>query len=329
MCWLFPAALCLFSAALPARAQDEVPEQTAISGNAATIVVTVRESTGEPLGIPAMVKLFRAGGIPNGQGTTSKGGRVTFTPQNLGQFDVVVEAAGYKTGHETVSVPIPIRAEVDVYLEPESSSGAPNTPGGVTLTPKAKEALEKGLAALRQNNLDEAEKHLGEATRLAPQHPDVLYLRGVLYLRKSQWADAQTEPENATQIDPTHARAFSAPGPALCDQGKYEAAIAPLEKSLQLGGGGWETHWTLAKAYYDTKKYEPALKESQTALSGSNGRAPEIELLVAQALTAVGRYEDSAAALRGFLKNHADHAEAAKAKRWLERLAAAGKIQSN
>src|SRR5262249_25652231 len=146
-----------------ARAQDEVPEQTAISGNAASIVVTVRESTGEPLSIPAMVKLFRAGGIPNGQGTTARGGRVVFTPQNLGQFDVVVEAPGYKTGRGTVSVPIPIRAEIDVYLEPESASNAPTGPGGVTLTPKASEALEKGLVALRQNNLEEAEKHLGDA----------------------------------------------------------------------------------------------------------------------------------------------------------------------
>jgi len=42
----------------------------------------------------------------------------------------------------------------------------------------------------------------------------------------------------------------------------------------------------------------------------------------------VGRYEDAAQALRQFLKNHADHPEAATARRWLERLTVAGKIKN-
>jgi hypothetical protein len=69
------------------------------------------------------------------------------------------------------------------------------------------------------------------------------------------------------------------------------------------------------------------LKTSQQALVESNGKAPEIELLVAQSLTAVGRYEESAQALREFLKNHGDRPEAATARRWLERLTASGKIR--
>jgi tetratricopeptide (TPR) repeat protein len=114
---------------------------------------------------------------------------------------------------------------------------------------------------------------------------------------------------------------------ALANQAKYEEAIAPLEKSLQLEPGGWETHWALAKAYYHHQQYEQALKTSQQALAQSNGKAPEIELLVAQSLTAVGQYEDSAKTLREFLKNHGDRPEAATAHRWLENLANSGKIR--
>ncbi len=50
---------------------------------------------------------------------------------------------------------------------------------------------------------------------------------------------------------------------------------------------------------------------------------------MAQSLTAVGRYEDSAKELREFLKNHGDRPEAATARRYLERLAADGKIGRN
>jgi uncharacterized protein HemY len=69
------------------------------------------------------------------------------------------------------------------------------------LAPKAKQTLERGLEALRANKLDDAEKYLREAMRLAPGHPDVLYVQGVLYLRREKWQDAQAVLEKATQID--------------------------------------------------------------------------------------------------------------------------------
>ena len=326
---VFPLMVGVLAIAIPAQSQDGVSEFSAISGNNAVIIVTVRSNNGEPLAVPAVVKIYR-NGMPNGQGTTSQGGRAIFTPQNLGEFTVVVEAPGYKTGRGEVSVPIPVKAEVDIYMQPEASSGDNAMgAGGPLLAPKAKEALDKGLQALRENKLEEAEKQLKEAMRLAPGHPDVLYLQGVLFLRQNKWPEAQKTLEKAAQVNPNNARTLAALGTALSNQGKYEEAIVPLEKSLQLNVGGWETHWTLAKAYYYNKRYDEALKTSQQALAESHGKAPEIELLVAQSLSAVGRYEDSAEALREFLKNHADHPEAATAKRWLERLISSGKIHSN
>jgi hypothetical protein len=93
----FPLLVSVLLPAIPARCQDGITEQTAISGNNATIVVSVRNSSGDPLPVTAVVKLYRNGSIPNGQATTSQG-RVIFLPQNLGDFSVVVEATGYKPG---------------------------------------------------------------------------------------------------------------------------------------------------------------------------------------------------------------------------------------
>jgi len=68
---------------------------------------------------------------------------------------------------------------------------------------------------------------------------------------------------------------------------------------------------------------------SQDALAESSGKAPEIGLLVAQSLTAVGRYEDAAQVLREFLKDHADRRETPTARRWLEGLTVSAKIRPN
>jgi tetratricopeptide (TPR) repeat protein len=316
--------------ALPACCQDSGSEAKEFHGSGAVITVTVHDSSGELISSPAVVKLYGGGPIPSRQAETSRGSAVLVV-NNLGEFTVIVVAAGYENAQKELSVPEPGRVQVDVYLRRTLAAGSVSgIPGRPVLAPKAKEALDKGLRALTTDKVGDAEKYVREAMRLAPSHPDVLYVQGVLDLKQRNWAAAQDALEKVTQIDPNHARAFAALGMALCDQGKYDAAIAPLEKSLELdAAGAWETRWTLARAYYQQAQYDQALKLSQDALTASNGKAPEIELLVAQSLTAVGRYEDAAQALREFVKNHADRREAATAQRWLERLTASGKIRTN
>jgi len=121
---------------------------------------------------------------------------------------------------------------------------------------------------------------------------------------------------------------LAALGMALCDQNKFAEAIPPLEKAVQLDpASDWETHWSLADSYYYTERFDEALKISQQAQAQSNGQVPQVELLVAKALVAVGRYEDSAKVLRELLKNHNDGPDAATARRYLEQLTADGKIQ--
>ncbi len=309
--------------------QDIGSQDKELLGNGSVITVTVHDDSGEPISSSAVVKLFH-GVVPSGQRDTSRG-VAEFVVIGLGEFTVVVSAPGYAEARKDVSVDTTGRARVDVYLRLSLGGESRATvPGRPVLAPKAKEALDKGQRALRENKLLEAEKYVGEAMRLAPGNPEVLYTQGILSLKQRDWPRAQTALEKATQLDPSSAPAFAALGLAYCDQGDYAAAIASLRKSLALDpAGGWETRWTLAKSYYQHQQYPEALDMSQQALARSNGNAPAIVLLVAQSLTAVERYEEAAEVLREFLREHANRQEAAMARRWLEKLAADGKIRSN
>jgi len=317
--------LFLLSVSPAAWCQDSGAEGTMMRGDRGEIAITVRDSSGEPISAPASVKLYHEG-LPIDQSAATHG-RAFFITRNLGNFSIVVEATGYKAGQKEITLPVAVKAEVDIYLQPLGSdnSGAPGKP---ILAPKAKEAFDKGLQAINANKLADAEKYVSEAARLAPGHPDVLFVQGVLYLRRQHWAEAQSSLEKATQLDPGNARAFAALGMALSNQGKYPDAIPPLEKSLQLQPGGWENEWALGKAYYRHEQYDKALKTSQQALADSGGKAPEIALLVAQSLTAIGQYDASANALRDFIKAHGDRPEAVTAKRWLDGLVKSGKIRA-
>ena len=316
--------ICLLLFPLHVFSQDSSSEGTISRGDRAEISVTVRNGSGEPISAPASVKLFHDG-IPVDQRAASHG-RAFFIARTLGNFTVVVEATGYKTAQKDISIPVAVKAEVDIDLQPAANDNL-SPPGKPILAPKAKEAFDKGLQAINANKLDDAEKFVGEAARLAPGHPDVLFLQGVFFLSRRNWPEAQSALEKAAQVDPENPRVLAALGMALANQGKYEDAIGPLEKSQELHPGPWQTQWTLAKAYYHHQQYPQALQASQQALTASNGQAPEITLLVAQSLTAVGQYEDSAKTLREFLRDHGDRPEAATARRWLENLAKSGKIR--
>ena len=297
------------------RSQENGSQANASFNSGAELAVMVHEASGSPIAATAMVHVYRGGTTPSGQAATSDG-RAVFVVSPLGDFTVVVEAAGYQTAREDVSLPTAQRAQIDIFLQRDLSAGLTaaqggGVPGRPVLAPKAKEAFEKGLQALGAEKLGNAEKYVGEAMRLAPGHPDVLYVRGVLYLKQRKFAAAQEALEKSTQLDPAHARAFAALGMALSDQGKYEAAVVPLQKALQLDPTvGWEAQWSLAKACYQVGRYDEALKLSQAAREASKGRAPQIALLVAQSLTAVGRYEEAAVELRGFVKDHGEGSEA-------------------
>jgi|SRR5579859_5316962 len=308
----FPLAVAL---AVSVCAQDTGTLQTELYGKGVAINVVVHSSSGEPVSSATMVKLLRDG-FPAGQAATTQG-RAELVVNGVGNFTVVVEAAGYPTAQKEVTIDATGRAQVDVYLRsPSSSASSPALSGRPVLAPKAKKAVDQGLEALAANNLGKAQKHAIEAMRLAPGHPDVLYLQGVVYLKERDWTKAQEVLEKATQVDSSNASAFAALGMALCDQGKYDSAAPPLEKAVKLTPNpSWDTRWALAKTYYQQAHYDQALQMSEMALSSSNGKAPEIGLLVAQSLTAVGRYEEAAQTLREFLRDHGDRREAATARR--------------
>jgi tetratricopeptide (TPR) repeat protein len=333
----FVLCVCIEANAHIARSgespQDSGSKATEYFGNGAEINVIVHDGTGNPISSTTMVRLYRDGNIPSGEGATSHG-RVRFVVTSLGEFTVVVEPAGQPSLQKDVSVRATGQTQVDVFLRPSlntvtgAAAGVAMEGGGTAtkliLAPKAQEAFDKGLRALSAEKMRDAEKFVGEAVRLAPGHPDVLYVQGVLYLKEKNWSDAQAALEKATQIDPSHARAFAALGMALTDQGKADAAIAPLEKSVGLDGAAanWETEYVLARAYYESARYPSALSMARKALADSKGRAPEIALLVAQTQTANGEYASAEETLREFLREHSDRPEAAKARRWIDKLEA-------
>jgi TolA-binding protein len=321
--------LCQF-AAVRASAQSGAGESADGQLSSGQIVVMVRDSAGEPFRAPALVRLFSADGIPRGQVSIVGGSEATFRGVRRGSYSVEVEASGYANARGNATM-MTGEVHVEIYLRPESTAEPVVLPEAAIplLAPKAKKELDTGLEALRKKDFQEARKHLEKAREMAPMHPDVLYLLGSLSARMNDLARAEELLGKATQMEPQHAHAQAALGVVLVSESKFDAAVLPLGKALELEEKSWEARWALARCYYHQKKFQPALEQSRRALEDSNGQAPEIALVAAASLTALGQYENSAAMLREFLQQYPNGPGAARARRWLDRLQAEGRIKQN
>src|SRR5271170_4406798 len=119
------AMLCVCSPNV--RCQDSGDQGTMVRGDRAEISVNVRDASGANITVPATVKLYK-NGMPSDQTSTSRG-RAFFIPRTLGDFTIVVEAAGYKSAQKDVSVTVAGKFEIDINLqrelEPNETTGVP------------------------------------------------------------------------------------------------------------------------------------------------------------------------------------------------------------
>jgi len=116
------------------------------------------------------------------QQRTADGGRAVFENVSSGRDSVQVTARGYARATEEIEIVgggggetlyVTMKSDAPGEKQAEVPMGPP------VLAPKAQKEVDKALQALPSGKLDEARKHLDEAYRLAPVHPDVNSLLGV------------------------------------------------------------------------------------------------------------------------------------------------------
>src|SRR5215468_977812 len=137
-----------------------------------TLVVSVREVSGQPLGVQAIVRVSPELNGGTLMQMTHEGAIASFPNMSGGGYEVEVQAAGYKTAHEQAELVGGTSSTVYVYMTPE---GAPDATSAVdqrsVVTPKLQRGLERALEAILEKKYDEGRKHLILASKMAPANP--------------------------------------------------------------------------------------------------------------------------------------------------------------
>lgn len=93
---------------------------------------------------------------------------------------------------------------------------------------------EKGMFFLRQGDLSAALEHLNRALEIAPDHPDYLSDRAVVYFHLSRFDLALLDMDRAMNLDPHNGYRYSSRAYVRERMGDLEGAMADYRKAIEI-----------------------------------------------------------------------------------------------
>jgi len=158
--------------------------------------------------------------------------------------------------------------------------------------PAQDEALQQGLAALKENHLDVALERLTAAEREAPLDANIRNFRGIVFAQMGRNSEAISEYHEAIRLDPKLEDAYKNLGFLEWTEHNLEAARTHLKQALDIAPEDDFAHYYLGRVQLDAKLYESALKE----LDRSRALWPADVNFLVQAATgylALGRLDET------------------------------------
>lgn len=171
---------------------------------------------------------------------------------------------------------------------PERSWGQPRPEASSPLHQAARDLVAEGLVAGR------GEKVYLRLLHLTPDHPDLNYELGKLYLdrERPRYADAERYLDRAVRVDPTNGYAFALLAEARIAQGDRAGGLAARRKARELEADLRRVDEELARLYLSEGRYEQAVRFFKS-VDPEEGD-PDLQYLIAEAT-----YEDGCKMLFG------------------------------
>jgi len=161
--------------------------------------------------------------------------------------------------------------------------------------------LQLAAQALDARRFDTVAAELDKAAAIAPNHPEILRVRGVLNYRIGRTADAIAALEKALSLWPDDALILGNLGSVLADSGRADAALAIFRRACAVAPGVAASWFNLGKQL----EAQNEITEARQALERAVAIAPDhvsARILLGEVLNMLGHTEQAAAEFRRVLK---------------------------
>ncbi|MEP6882943.1 MAG: tetratricopeptide repeat protein, partial [Dokdonella sp.] len=177
------------------------------------------------------------------------------------------------------------------------------------LSPRVAKMAEQASAAIEARRLDDACRNLVAASVLAPTHPEILRLQGVLKHLQERYAEAVEILKEALVGSPEDALILNNLGSSLRAIGDVEGAVEMFGRATTIDPKLAAAWFNLGKTLKSQARPENALPALEQALQLSPGHVPA-RIVLGDSLKALGRIDESATAFRTALKLNPRNAQA-------------------
>jgi TolA-binding protein len=172
------------------------------------------------------------------------------------------------------------------------------------LAPKhAQKEYEKGLKLAQSGRVEEAEKHLIQATDSYPKYAVAWYELGQVQESAGKTENARKSYQAAISADGKYVSPYDHLALLSAREGKWDEAASFSKQVIQLNPVEFpSSYFYNALANYNLKKVDEAEKSAKGVLKLDTGhKYPQAEGLLAQILIQKGNYPEAATHLRAYL----------------------------
>lgn len=150
--------------------------------------------------------------------------------------------------------------------------------------------LDSGRRYHRRGDLDKAIEVYRQVLSQSPEHPDALYLSGLVLYRQQQTERAITLIEAATVVDPQHALAHASLAQIYQDQARHKRALMYFRRAAELSPKNPNVLNGLGLALYQSGKNQQAFEAFSAAIL-LKPQMLEAHNNLGNLLRAMGRYD--------------------------------------
>lgn len=295
----------IVSLAAPAVSQVILPQSARRAGSLASISGNVRTADDRPV-TDARVELHElATGEVAASGYTNVNGSFEFQNIVAGNYELVANS-GMEEARERVTVQDDLNTvTLRIPRMAASSGGGDNNIVSVTelkIPEKARDENKKAQQAMHKHDVASAWKHVNKALQITPQFAAGLTTRALLELDSNKTDAAVADLEKAVQLDAGYGLSYLVLGAAYNQFQRFDDAIRTLDHGIALMPNYWPGHFELAKSYIGKND----LQNAQTQLNRCAQQAPAdyapLHLVRANLELALKNYPEAMAELEAYLE---------------------------
>jgi len=258
------------------------------------------------------LQLLNSQSVPVQDTFSNRDGMVTFHNVSPGSYCIKMDGSDIKDATTDTFVIYPNdRMHMEwIHVTPKDNPQTANVPGAgpmvsasdLSLPPKAKSEMDKGMDAFAKGNFKKAEEKLEKATEIYPKYARAWNNLGVVRIRENNKDGARTAFQKSIEADSKFSSGYLNLARLSMMEKNLPEADSFINRALSFDPNNAEALVLLAKEQLDSGQYDKALLNARKVHNLPHDHWANIHLIAGQALLKENRNAEAMQEFELFLK---------------------------